>query len=173
VYVRNMPTIGVDPSGRFLNLGAAAVGFGIGVLAYGAGTIVGNALQGNALDEGLNPGDAFMAGATGAMMGATAGMGLLTQTAVSASLSSITTAASMGLGGRTNTQELGWGAIFGIGGPLLDAIPIPGLRLLPFRQAAIALGRGFLTSAFLTAGQGVLSMDDYYLATGRASGGKP
>lgn len=80
---------------------------------------------------------------------------------------SSTTAASMGLGGRRDATELAWGAVFGIAGPVADAIPISALRSLAFRETTVGFTRGLLTSTFLTAGQGVVSMDPYYLASQR------
>lgn len=154
--MRNMPTMAVDPSGQcpWCIVG----GFVGGVIAYGAGTVIGNVIQGQDLTEGLNAADALMAGSTGALMAGTAGLGLLVQTSVSASLGAITTAASMGYGERRDPQELAWGALFGMAGPLADVIPIPFLNSV----TGSGFGRGVLTSTFLNAGEDVAAEGDVY-----------
>lgn len=97
-------------------------------------------------------------------MAGTAGMGLLVQTSVGASLGGITTAASMGLSNRRDPTEMAWGALFGMAGPVADVIPVPFLN----RVTGVGLGRGILTSTFLNSGQNILTTEQIELASHRS-----
>lgn len=155
VYVRNTPLNAVDPSGEFLHI---AAGFVVGAAAYVGGSAIGNVVQGRGLMDGVNLMDAGLSGLGGAMMAATAGMPLLYQAGVGTVTGMATTVTSMGFGGRRDPRELALGMVFGMAGPLADLVPLP---LVSRTSFAAGVGRGFLTSTFLTAGQSIVSYGGY------------
>lgn len=156
VYVRNMPTVAVDPSGRILNFGLGAVGAIAGAITYGVGVVGSNALQGDwdHLSEGLNWKDAALSAGAGFVTGTTGGLNIVARVAIGYAAGATTSGASQAWNSRPfDPGEIFLSAGFGAFGGAID-----------FGSGAIGFFRG------LVGGGGLNSIQNWLQDTFNAGG---
>jgi len=174
IYVGQHPTRYTDPSGKCFLL-CAAVGAVAGAAAYVGGVAIGNALEGKGLSlEGATWQDALISAGSGAVIGMTGGLALSTQIVAGGVVGATSSAISMHVGGRANSDtaslELALGTLSGMGGPLLDKVfdwaTRPLLSAAQIHAGSIAVG-GFRGAV---SGAGMNGLMNWFL---ESTGGSP